>query len=524
MNTNNSKHNQFNVKHALTIIAVISILTVFGTVALQPQVHADVGLPPITLTIVALNGTQVVLHENDIATLPSYQAYGGFVKSNGAIGNRGNYTGVPLTTLLDIVGGISSGYSVEVIAPDNYNKTLSYENLNGTGLLTYDNVTGQPVPHNQTLTPMLAYYYNDANLTSGGPLRLVIVGPEGLLTQSSLWVSNVVELEVHPYNLQPMNLTVVALNGTSLTLDQTAIGNLPAITAPGGFINRIGIIKNVGNYTGPSLNTLCNLVGGMQTNTVLRITAADGYTQLFTYDMVNGAFTTYDPVTGNPVQSTQLLTPILAYYFNGANLTSGMGGPLRLAIVGPEGLVTPSSYWVSYVVKLEIRYFDDVAVTNVAPLKTFVEQSLPCGINVTIANLGGYTETINVTVSANNTVVAAGYNLVLANGTSAVFTYVWNTTGFAYGNYTISAYVSPVPDQINTTNNYLSDGKVTLTLLGDVNNDGKVDGRDLTMIARCFGSHLGEPRYNPNCDLLNRGKIDGKDITIAARNFGKSIP
>jgi len=499
------------------------MLAVFGTVALQPQVRADSGLPPMTLTVVGLNGTQVVLHENDIAALTSYRAYGGFVKSNGAIGNRGNYTGVPLTTLLNVVGGISSGYGVEAIAPDNYYKTLSYGNLNGTGLRTYDNMTGQAVQANQTLTPMLAYCYNDVNLTSGGPLRLVIVGPEGLLTQSSLWVSNVVELEVHPFNLQPMNLTVVALNGTSVTLDQNAISNLPAIMAAGGFINRLGFIKSLGNYTGPALNTFCNLVGGMQINTVLRVTAADGYTQLLTYDMVNGAFATYDSVTGNPVQSTQPLTPILAYYFNEENLTAGVDGPLRLAIVGPEGLVTPSRYWVSDVVKLEIRYFDDMAVTNVAPLKTFVEQSLLCGINVTVANQGGYAETFNVTISANSTVVAAGYNLVLANGTSAVFAYTWNTRGFAYGNYTISAYVSPVPDEINTANNYFSDGSVKLGLLGDVNNDGKVDGRDLTMIARCFGSGLGSPRYNPNCDLLNRGKIDGRDITVAARNFGIMI-
>jgi hypothetical protein len=34
------------------------------------------------------------------------------------------------------------------------------------------------------------------------------------------------------------------------------------------------------------------------------------------------------------------------------NLTSG--GPLRFAIVGPEGLYTNSTYWVQKVVKLEI--------------------------------------------------------------------------------------------------------------------------------------------------------------------------
>jgi hypothetical protein len=35
---------------------------------------------------------------------------------------------------------------------------------------------------------------------------------------------------------------------------------------------------------------------------------------------------------------------------------------------------------------------------------------------------------------------------------------------------------------------------------------------------------VGNPRYNVNCDILNRGKIDGRDITIVAKNFGKHDP
>jgi hypothetical protein len=362
----NPKYKRSYGKCLFVIVAVIPIVLV-GVANLLPQGLADVGLPPLTLDVVALNGTQVVLHESDIANFVSYTAYGGYVKSNGVLAGLGNYTGVPITTLLGVVGGIMSGYSVTITAIDNYTKTLTYNNLSGTGLLTFDNATGQPVQHNQTLTPMLAYYYNGANLTSGGPLRLAIVGPEGLLTQSSLWVSNVVRLYIHPSSLQPMNLSVVGSDGTGLTLNETTISNLPAIRAVGAYINKIGIVKGLGNYTGPSLNTFCNLVGGMTGNTVLWVVAADNYTQILTYDMVNGAFATYDPANGNPVQHNQSLTPVLAYYCNDANLTSG--GPLRLAIVGPEGLATGSSYWVSQVVKLQIvqRYDITFGQTGVYP-------------------------------------------------------------------------------------------------------------------------------------------------------------
>jgi DMSO/TMAO reductase YedYZ molybdopterin-dependent catalytic subunit len=46
--------------------------------------------------------------------------------------------------------------------------------------------------------------------------------------------------------------------------------------------------------------------------------------------------------------------PIVAYYFNDENISEDSGGPLRLAIVGPEGLVTNSTHWVKWVVKIEV--------------------------------------------------------------------------------------------------------------------------------------------------------------------------
>lgn len=507
------------------MIAVISLITT-GTITWLPQVRADGGLPLMTLTLVGLDGNQVILHENDIGNSSSYRAYGGFVKSTGALSNLGFYTGIPITTFVNMTDGIGSGYSVKVIAADNFTKTLNYGALNvfnDTGLVTYDNVTGQVVQHNQTLTPMLAYYYNDANLSSGGPLRLAIVGSEGLLTQSSLWVSNIVRLELYTA-LQPMNLTLVALNGTQLTLNETIISKLPAVRAVGATRNTVGTVKSLGNHTGPSLNTLCNLVGGLNSDESLRITAADNYTQTLSYDQANGEFTTYDTVTGQPVQHNESLTPILAYYFNDANLSSS-DGPLRLAIVGPEGLATTASSWVKMVVKLEIRYRDDIAVTAVAPSKTLVGQKYACDINVTVANRGGYVEIFNVTVSCNATVVASLASLTLVNGSSVTVTFTWNTTGFAKGEYAISAHATPVPGQTDTTNNSLTDGWVNVEAAGDITGpngypDGKVDMRDIGVIGSAFGSSPGDTRWNPNRDINGDGKIDLRDIGITARNFG----
>jgi len=532
LDEHDSARNQPNRKSAFAAIALLSIV-MFGAVGWQNQLafqaHASsVDLPPMTLTVVALDGTQVVLNEADIGGLTSYRAYGGYKNSLGILKGLGNYTGVPINTFCDMVGGIRSGYSVRIIAPDNYSKTMSFEELNGN-LVTFDNVTGQEVQHNQTLTPILAYYYNDVNVSSSdGPLRAAIVGSEGLCTNSTFWVKSVVRLELHA-NLQAMNLTLVALNGTQLVLNETGIGNLLAPRAVGAYRNQLGIVKALGNYTGPSLNTFCDLVGGMNSETALRVTAPDNYSKTLSYEEVNGDFATYDNVTGQPVQHNQSLTPILAYHFNDANFSTS-DGPLRLAIVGPEGLATGSTYWVKQVVKLEIRYRDDVAITAVAPSKTVVDQGYLCNVTMTASNQGGYDETFNLTAYANQAPIGT-QNVTLSVGNSTTIVFTMNATGFAKGNYTIWAYAKPVPDETDTSDNNITGGWIIVAMVGDITSahtpwvpDGKVDAPDVAIVASLFGAKYPDPRYQPNADIVYDGKIDAKDVALVASRFGQKDP
>jgi hypothetical protein len=165
----------------------------------------------------------------------------------------------------------------------------------------------------------------------------------------------------------------------------------------------------------------------------------------------------------------------------------------------------------------------DVAVTDVTSPKTVVFQSFSLNLTVTVADPGNYTETFNVTVYANATYIAS-QNVTLSSGNFTTILFTWNTTGFARGNYTISAYAWPVFGETNTANNNFTDGFVYVSMVGDLNCDGKVDGRDITIIAKCFGSRLGDARYNPNCDIFNRGRIDGRDITFVAKHFGEHDP
>lgn len=54
----------------------------------------------------------------------------------------------------------------------------------------------------------------------------------------------------------------------------------------------------------------------------------------------------------------------------------------------------------------------------------------------------------------------------------------------------------------------------------DINQDRKVDIRDIATVAKAFGSSPDHPNWNPSADINENGKIDIRDIAIVARDFG----
>jgi hypothetical protein len=209
-------------------------------------VSASVNLPPMTLTIIGSKGTTVVLNQTSIGNLTSYRAVGGRINKVGTMSGLGNYTGVPINTFCQMVGGLHLGQTLRVTGSGNYVLNFTYAQVNGNWT-TYGS-NGNKVQHNQSLTTILAYYFNGKNLTSGGPLRFAIVGPEGLYTTSSYWVQGVSKLEI--LGTAEYNLTVGSLptgvsftvNGTSYTTSWSGIYNdgssvnlvMPGIASVGG--------------------------------------------------------------------------------------------------------------------------------------------------------------------------------------------------------------------------------------------------------------------------------------------------
>jgi hypothetical protein len=63
---------------------------------------------------------------------------------------------------------------------------------------------------------------------------------------------------------------------------------------------------------------------------------------------------------------------------------------------------------------------------------------------------------------------------------------------------------------------------IRVRMPGDLNMDGKVDLKDISIASRAFGSYLGHERWNQMADENEDDKIDLKDIALICRNFGKT--
>jgi parallel beta-helix repeat protein len=168
----------------------------------------------------------------------------------------------------------------------------------------------------------------------------------------------------------------------------------------------------------------------------------------------------------------------------------------------------------------------DVAVTNVTANCTWVYQGFSVKINVTIQNKGDYAGNVSIALYYNITAneLAGVQRVALSSGGNQTLTFVWDTEDVPYcHNYTLTAVVM-------MTDNTLNGGPITVRILGDINGDGVVDGSDIALAAKAFGSYgpgylyPGSPpssRWNPDCDLNGDGVVDGQDMVLVARNFGK---
>jgi outer membrane protein assembly factor BamB len=213
----------------------------------------------------------------------------------------------------------------------------------------------------------------------------------------------------------------------------------------------------------------------------------------------------------------------------------GTGHPFRQWSTGQSDTTATVTKSVTCVAYYRTPPVHAIAITNITPSKTAVGQGQSLNITVTVLNPGDYAETFNVTLYANTTEIKT-QEATLSSGNVTTTTFMWNTIGFAKGNYATSAYVWPVPGESDTSENNFTGGSVSVTVLGDVDGDFKVDMGDISLLCGAFGSTIGTDGnywhkppcvlcpHSPNCDVDGNGKIDMGDIGAGLDDFGEHYP
>jgi hypothetical protein len=166
----------------------------------------------------------------------------------------------------------------------------------------------------------------------------------------------------------------------------------------------------------------------------------------------------------------------------------------------------------------------DVAITNVKPSKTVIGQGYNLNINVTVANQGDYTETFNLNLYANATLIKAKA-VILTSGNSTTVTFICNTSGFVKGNYTISVVAHQVLGETDTADNRKEDGWVLITRVGDIDGDGDVDYQDDRIFGWAYIAYGQTGEVDARCDFNDDGKVNYLDDRIfgwAYVEYGKN--
>ncbi len=166
----------------------------------------------------------------------------------------------------------------------------------------------------------------------------------------------------------------------------------------------------------------------------------------------------------------------------------------------------------------------DIGITNITAPKRVVGQGHSLNLTIKIINYGITTETFDVTAYANTTAIQTITSIMLTSRNSTNVTLTWDTTGFAYGNHTLSATATPVPSETDTADNIYINGQVLVTIAGDTDGDLDVDYDDFIVLAGAYGSSFGQPAYKPEADFDNDGDVDYDDFIILAGNYGKTNP
>lgn len=328
---------------AIAVLIAASIGVYFIMVQNAPNPEAT---PEVTLT--GVDGTSVNVTLTEMTGMSTITRTGSYQNSFGNVRGVGVYTGVLISELVELVGGMLEDDSVRITASDGYSQTFDYSkvypdtavwDIQGDMVLAYG--------YNDTIVPdyergyQLIFlpedgYYSSADANATTDPDPYAAGPQ--------CVGNVAEIKV-------LSRFVVDVAGTIESFKLREITAMTSISGEGGYRRSTGTISGPYNFTGVSVFELISGVATLPSNYTLTATAIDGWSSQYTKSVVEGTVNGYTP-TGDPLEEIQS-TMLIAYEEDGGPIADE-DGPLRIVFINEDGNLTDGFRWVRQVVNLTI--------------------------------------------------------------------------------------------------------------------------------------------------------------------------
>ncbi|MGY5860073.1 MAG: hypothetical protein RTU63_11940 [Candidatus Thorarchaeota archaeon] len=342
--------NQTKLLGVLLVAVLVASAALAALVLFQPSNNTN---PSDSFVKVVGTETSQNVTLSDMLLMESITGNSSYQNSYGNVRGEGIYTGVNISDLVDLVGGMADDDVLMISAADGYNQTFErakvYPNsttfgIQGYMILAYE-FNGSTIPDYEegfrlAFIPEDGYYTNaDANDTTDP-------NPSGAGPQ---WVSNVAKIEV----IAPPEPDVLTLtfDETTLSFTMSELKALPSINGEGGYRKSSGTINGPFNITGVAFSTLLDLLPTLPANYSLTAIAGDYWESDYSKAIIDGNMSGYTP-TGDPLDSIQC-TMVLAYELDGSPIPAG-DGPLRIAFINADGNLTDGSLWAKYIVNLTI--------------------------------------------------------------------------------------------------------------------------------------------------------------------------
>jgi hypothetical protein len=183
---------------ALVAIAIIVSVAVLVYVNLPKQKDTPPKITPPTFTLI-YDDEQINYTIANLERLERYTAKGGYRTQSGFIKGKGNYTGVNITTLINILQDVPLQYSLKVFSEDGTNTSYNYSTIMGTvDIYNPDNASDPNPIGKANMTMVLAYQYegNWLDESSDGKLKIVFLDEKGSVTKSFLWWKKVTSIRI----------------------------------------------------------------------------------------------------------------------------------------------------------------------------------------------------------------------------------------------------------------------------------------------------------------------------------------